>query len=178
MAAQCFCGAKTIGTKPIQPMKTTLIDIAARCLLIRGNRLILIDTGMWAKQSENFFRVLFALGNTFMDKSLAKYGFHRDDITDVFMTHLHFDHCGGSVQWNRQNRIRTCFLKMLNSGLMKITGNGQQSQTQRESIVLSENILPMQESGQLNFIQRSEGDFLATSNWFWHFFADGHTESK
>jgi glyoxylase-like metal-dependent hydrolase (beta-lactamase superfamily II) len=64
-----------------------------------GDRLILIDTGMGNKQSEKFFGYYSLWGH--MDKSLAKHGFHRDDVTDVFMTHLHFDHCGGSVQWNK-----------------------------------------------------------------------------
>jgi glyoxylase-like metal-dependent hydrolase (beta-lactamase superfamily II) len=65
-----------------------------------GNQLILIDTG-WETNSLKILWVLFALGTHSLDNSLAKYGFHRDDITDVFMTHLHFDHCGGSIQWNK-----------------------------------------------------------------------------
>ena len=81
--------------------ENNMIAIAARCLLVEeGDRLILIDTGMGTKQSEKFFSYYYLWGNDTIDASLAKYGFHRDDITDVFMTHLHFDHCGGSVQWN------------------------------------------------------------------------------
>ena len=93
---------KTIWNKTNPADENNLIDIAARCLLIEeGNRLILIDTGMGNKQSEKFFSYYSLWGNHSIDKSLAKYGFHRDDITDVFMTHLHFDHCGGSVIWNK-----------------------------------------------------------------------------
>ena len=78
-----------------------MIDISARSLLIEdGNRLILIDTGMGNKQSDKFFGYYYLYGDATLDGSLKKYGFHRDDITDVFMTHLHFDHCGGSIQWN------------------------------------------------------------------------------
>ena len=79
-----------------------MIDIAARCLLIEdGNRLILIDTGMGTKQSDKFYSYYHLWGNHTLDGSLKKHGFTRDDITDVFLTHLHFDHCGGSIQWNK-----------------------------------------------------------------------------
>ena len=81
-----------------------LIDMALRCMLIEdGDRLILIDTGTGSKQSDKFFSYYFFFGNHTLDGSLAKYGFHRDDITDVFLTHLHFDHCGGSIQWNKDH---------------------------------------------------------------------------
>jgi glyoxylase-like metal-dependent hydrolase (beta-lactamase superfamily II) len=94
---------KTIWSRTNPADENNLIDIAARCLLIEdGNRLILIDTGMGNKQSEKVLAIIHC-GVTSMDKSLAKYGFHRDDVTDVF-THLHFDHCGGSVQWNAEKR--------------------------------------------------------------------------
>ena len=79
-----------------------MIDIAARCLLIEdGNRLILIDTGMGNKQSEKFYSYYYLWGDDTIEKSLAKYGFHKDDVTDVFLTHLHFDHCGGGIKWNK-----------------------------------------------------------------------------
>jgi glyoxylase-like metal-dependent hydrolase (beta-lactamase superfamily II) len=65
----------------------------------------------WDKQSEKFFGYYSLWGSHSMDKSLAKYGFSRDDITDVFMTHLHFDHCGGSAMEQGQNRLRTSFQK-------------------------------------------------------------------
>ena len=79
-----------------------MIDIAARCLLIEnGNKLILIDNGMGDKQSEKFFGYYYRWGEHNLDDSLKNLGFHRNDITDVFLTHLHFDHCGGSIQWNK-----------------------------------------------------------------------------
>src|SRR5690606_10140815 len=71
---------------------------AMRCLLIEdGNRLILVDTGMGDKQDAKFFGYYFLHGEDTLDKSLAAHGFHRNDITDVFLTHLHFDHCGGAI---------------------------------------------------------------------------------
>ena len=79
-----------------------LIDMSLRCMLIEdGNKLILIDTGAGNKQSEKFWSHYYLYGDFSLDSSLAKYGFHRDDITDVFLTHLHFDHCGGSIQFNK-----------------------------------------------------------------------------
>ena len=93
---------KSIWNKTNPADSNNMIDIAARCLLIEdGNRLILIDTGMGNKQSDKFFSYYYQWGDHSLDNSLNKLGFHRDDITDVFMTHLHFDHCGGSIQWNK-----------------------------------------------------------------------------
>ena len=92
---------KSIWNKTNPADANNLIDMATRCLLIEeGNRLILIDTGMGNKQSEKFFGYYSLFGDDSLEKSLAQKGFHKDDITDVFMSHLHFDHCGGSVDWN------------------------------------------------------------------------------
>jgi glyoxylase-like metal-dependent hydrolase (beta-lactamase superfamily II) len=72
-----------------------------RSLLIEdGNRLILVDTGIGNKQSDKFFSHYFLHGTDSLDGNLQKLGFSKDDITDVFLTHLHFDHCGGSIEWN------------------------------------------------------------------------------
>jgi hypothetical protein len=87
MVVRCLCGAKTIWNKTNPADANNLIDIAARCLLIEEATDSFLDTGMGNKQSEKFF--FYSLwGSHSMDKSLAKHGFHRDDITDV-MTHLH-----------------------------------------------------------------------------------------
>jgi len=81
-----------------------LINMSLRTMLIEdGNRLILIDTGVGNKQSDKFFSYYYMFGDFSLDSSLAKHGFHRDDITDIFLTHLHFDHCGGSIQWNKNH---------------------------------------------------------------------------
>jgi len=170
---------KTIWNKTNPADENNLIDIAARCLLIEdGNRLILIDTGMGDKQSEKFFGYYSLWGNHSIDKSLAKYGFHRNDITDVFMTHLHFDHCGGSVQWNSDKTGYEIAFKNAKFWTNDNHWNWATKPNPREKAsFLSENILPMQESGQLNFIKRPENDFLSDSELgFGIFFADGHTE--
>ena len=93
---------KTIWNKTNPADKNNRIDIASRCLLIEdGDRLILIDTGMGNKQSDKFFSYYDRWGNLSLDGALGAHGFCRDEVTDVFLTHLHFDHCGGCVQWNK-----------------------------------------------------------------------------
>ncbi|MCL6460281.1 MAG: MBL fold metallo-hydrolase [Flavobacterium micromati] len=172
---------KTIWNKTNPADANNLIDIAARCLLIEdGNKLILIDTGMGNKQSEKFFGYYSVWGSLSMDKSLAKHGFHRDDITDVFMTHLHFDHCGGSVIWNKDRSGYELAFKNAKYWSNENHWKWATKPNPREKAsFLSENILPMQESGQLNFIKRPDGDFLKQSELgFGIFFADGHTEKQ
>ncbi|OYX85913.1 MAG: MBL fold metallo-hydrolase [Flavobacteriales bacterium 32-34-25] len=172
---------KTIWNKTNPADANNLIDIAARCLLIEdGKRLILIDTGMGNKQSEKFFGYYSLWGTYSMDKSLAQYGFHRDDITDVFLTHLHFDHCGGAVQWNKD---KTGYEPAFKNAKFWTNENHWEWATvpnsREKASFLSENILPMQESGQLNFIKRNETDFLEKSELnFGIFFVDGHTEKQ
>lgn len=172
---------KTLWSKTNPADSNNLIDIAARCMLIEdGNRLILIDTGMGNKQSEKFFGHYSLWGDHSLDKSLATHGFHRDDITDVFMTHLHFDHCGGSVVWNKD---RTGYeVAFINATYWTNENHWEwatKPNAREKASFLSENILPMQESGQLKFIKRPEGDFLESSELgFGIFFADGHTEKQ
>jgi len=164
-----------------------MIDIAARSLLIEnGNRLILIDTGMGAKQSKKFFGYYYQWGDYTIDTSLAKYGFHRDDITDVFMTHLHFDHCGGSIQWNSDRTGYESAFKNASFWTNKAHWEWATKPNLRENAsFLKENLLPMQESGQLKFVSRnpldSKGEtaFLEDSELgFGILFADGHTEKQ
>jgi len=170
---------KTIWSKTNPADDHNLIDIAARCLLIEdGNRLILIDTGMGNKQSEKFFGYYSLWGNDSLDKSLAKYGFHRNEVTDVFMTHLHFDHCGGSVNWNSD---KTGYEVAFKNAKFWTNDNHWEWATKpnarEKASFLSENILPMQESGQLHFVQRSEGDYAFSEELgFGIFYVDGHTE--
>ena len=172
---------KSIWNKTNPADDNNLIDIAARCLLIEdGDRLILIDTGMGNKQSDKFFGYYSLWGSHSLDKSLAKYGFHRDDITDVFMTHLHFDHCGGSIQWNKD---RTGYEPAFKNAVFWSNENHWQWATEpnarEKASFLKENIIPMQESGQLRFVQRPEEDFLVKSELgFGILFVDGHTEKQ
>ena len=172
---------KTIWNKTNPADENNLIDIAARCLLIEdGNRLTLIDTGMGNKQSDKFFGYYSLWGEHSLDNSLKKAGFHRDDITDVFMTHLHFDHCGGSVNWNID---KTGYEVAFKNAEFWTNDNhwewATKPNSREKASFLHENIIPMQESGQLNFVKRSEGDFLQESELgFGIFFADGHTEKQ
>ena len=158
-----------------------MIDITARCLLIEdGNRLILIDTGMGNKQSDKFYGYYYLWGNDSIDKSLKTYGFHRDDITDVFMTHLHFDHCGGSVQWNKDRTGYEPAFKNAHFWSNKDHWKWATQPNNREKAsFLKENIIPMEESGQLKFTSLPENDLLKNSELgFDIFFADGHTDKQ
>lgn len=166
-------------TNPADP--NNMIDIAARCLLIEnGNRLTLIDNGMGNKQSDKFFSYYDPWGDFNLDDSLKKAGFHRDDITDVFLTHLHFDHCGGSIQWNKD---RTGFEPAFKNARFWSNEKHWEWATRpnrrEQASFLKENILPMQESGQLNFVENSTSDFSPANELdFGIFFADGHTEKQ
>ena len=172
---------KTIWNKTNPADENNLIDIAARCLLIEdGNRLTLIDTGMGNKQSEKFFGYYSLWGNHSLDKSLKNAGFLRDDITDVFMTHLHFDHCGGSVNWNKD---KTGYEVAFKNAKFWTNDNHWEWATKpnarEKASFLHENLIPMQESGQLQFINRPDSDFGFSSELgFDIFYADGHTEKQ
>ena len=172
---------KTIWNKTNPADENNLIDIAARCLLIEdGNRLTLIDTGMGNKQSDKFFGYYSLWGNHSLDKSLKNAGFHRDDITDVFMTHLHFDHCGGSVNWNKD---KTGYEVAFKNAKFWTNDNHWEWATKpnarEKASFLHENLIPMQESGQLQFVNRPDSDFGFSSELgFDIFYADGHTEKQ
>lgn len=158
-----------------------MIDIAARCLLIEdGNRLILIDTGMGNKQSDKFYGYYFLYGDDSIDKSLASHGFHRDDITDVFMTHLHFDHCGGSIQWNKDRTGYEPAFKNANFWSNADHWKWATEPNRREvASFLKENILPMEDSGQLKFTDVPESHILKNFDLgFDLFFANGHTDKQ
>ncbi|MCA4805096.1 MBL fold metallo-hydrolase [Myroides odoratimimus] len=172
---------KVIWNKTNPADANNLIDLGARLLLIEeGNRLILIDTGMGNKQSDKFFGYYNLWGDHSIDKSLAKHGFHRDDITDVFLTHLHFDHVGGAVNWNSD---KTGYVNAFKNAKYWTNENHWEWATKpnarEKASFLSENILPIQESGALHFIPKAEGNILHNSELgFDIFFADGHTEKQ
>jgi glyoxylase-like metal-dependent hydrolase (beta-lactamase superfamily II) len=158
-----------------------LIDMSMRCMLIEeGDRLILVDTGVGDKQSEKFFSYYFLFGGYSLDASLAKHGFHRNDITDVFLTHLHFDHCGGSIQWNKDRTGYEPAFKNAKFWSNENHWNWAANPNAREKAsFLKENINPIQESGQLNFIDLPKTNVLQNSPLgFDIFFADGHTEKQ
>jgi glyoxylase-like metal-dependent hydrolase (beta-lactamase superfamily II) len=148
---------------------------AMRCLLVKdGNRLILIDNGMGNKQNDKFFGYYFLHGNDTLDLSLAKYGFCKDDITDVFLTHLHFDHCGGSIEYNSdRTKLKPAFKNATYWCAKKHWDWAVNPNPREKASFLSDNILPIQESGQLQFIDSSK-EFMTDFNMYE---ANGHTEA-
>jgi len=125
---------------------------ALRCLLIEdGNRLILVDNGMGNKQAAKFFSYYYLHGDDTLDKSLAKYGFHQDDITDVILTHLHFDHCGGSIE-REEEKLVPAFKNAVYWSNKKHWDWAVNPNEREKASFLKENILPIEESGQLKMV--------------------------
>lgn len=158
-----------------------LIDMSLRTMLIEdGNRLILIDAGVGNKQSDKFFSYYYMFGDFSLDSSLAKHGFHRDDITDIFLTHLHFDHCGGSIQWNKNHTGYEPAFKNAKFWSNKNHWKWATEPNPREKAsFLKENINPIEASGQLNFLDIPSENFATdTELGFDILFADGHTEKQ
>ena len=150
------------------------IDMAARSLLIEdGERLILVDTGLGNKQSDKFFSHYALWGEHSLARSLNKLGFHNDDITDVVFTHLHFDHCGGAIVHNKKGFYEPAFK---NARFWSHKDHWQWATTpnvREKASFLPENILPIEESGQLNLLDDSK-----TPLGFDVLLMDGHTEKQ
>lgn len=172
---------KSLWNKTNPADANNMIDIASRCLLIEnGDRLTLVDTGMGNKQSDKFFGYYFPWGNFNLDNSLKKAGFHRNDVTDVLLTHLHFDHCGGAIQWNK---YKTGYEPAFKNATYWSNENHWKWATEpnrrEKASFLKENILPIQESGQLRFVEKPTKHFSEAKELdFDLFFADGHTEKQ
>jgi glyoxylase-like metal-dependent hydrolase (beta-lactamase superfamily II) len=170
---------KTLWSRTNPADENNMCNWSMRSMLIQdGNRLILIDAGIGDKQSEKFFSHYYMNGNDSLSGNLSKLGFSKEDITDVFLTHLHFDHCGGAIQWNKDH---TGFEPTFKNATYWSTENHWKWATEpnprEKASFLAENILPIQESGQLQFVQRT-GNYA--QNVFSNFdvlFVDGHTES-
>ncbi len=148
---------------------------AMRCLLIEdGNRLILVDNGIGNKQSEKFFGFYYLHGTDTLDQSLKQLGFHRDDITDVILTHLHFDHCGGSIEWNNdRTKYQTAFKNATYWSNETHWNHALNSNPREKPSFLTENIVPIMESGQLKFV-KSPSDIAPFINLRTVY---GHTEA-
>jgi len=149
---------KSIWSKTNIPDENNLCSWAMRLLLVEdGKRLMLIDTGIGMKQSEKFFSHYFLHGNDTLDGSLAAKGFHRDDITDVFLTHLHFDHCGGAIEYNEQkDAFRPAFKNATYWSNAQHWLWATEPNAREKASFLSENIQPIKESGQLQLIPTDE----------------------
>ena len=137
---------KVIWQKTNPADKNNLVKVSSRSLLIEnGNRLILIDTGMGNKQSEKFFDYYNRWGDFSLEKSLKEKGFHPDEITDVFLTHLHFDHCGGAVLKNRVGSLVPTFKNAAYWSHQKHWKWATNPNPREKASFLSENILPIKE---------------------------------
>lgn len=166
---------KAIWNKTNPADDNNLCTWAMRCLLIEdGKRLILIDTGIGNKQDEKFFSHYYLHGDATIDSSLAKLGFHRDDITDVFLTHLHFDHVGGAIK-REGDKLAPAFKNAVYWSNNKHWDWAVNPNDREKASFLKENILPIQQSGQLKFVESRDNvkftDDIAIR------FVYGHTES-
>lgn len=166
---------KSMWQKLNPPDENNMCSWAMRCLLIEdGNRLILVDNGMGNKQDEKFFGHYFLHGNDTLEKSLAKNGFSKDDITDIFLTHLHFDHCGGSIEKDGDN-LMPAFKKATYWSNETHWQWATQPNDREKASFLKENILPIQQSGHLKFINAEDG-ISFTENIAVRFM-NGHTKA-
>jgi glyoxylase-like metal-dependent hydrolase (beta-lactamase superfamily II) len=144
---------KSIWNKINPADENNMCSWALRCLLIEDNKqLILIDTGMGDKQDAKFFGHYYLHGHDTLEKSLAKYGFHRDDITDVILTHLHFDHCGGSII-REGNKLVPAFKNAVYRSNEFHWDWAVNPNEREKASFLKENILPIKESGQLKMVK-------------------------
>jgi glyoxylase-like metal-dependent hydrolase (beta-lactamase superfamily II) len=170
---------KSIWSKTNPADENNMCTWAMRCLLIEdGNRLTLVDTGIGTKQSEKFFSHYYLSGSDTLEKSLASLGFHKKDITDVFLTHLHFDHCGGAIEWNESKTgYRPAFENARFWSNERHWKWGTEPNPREKASFLSENIKPIQESGQLQFIARPSDSVDNTELGLGVTFVDGHTDS-
>ena len=128
------------------PDENNMCNWAMRCLLVQdGNRLILIDNGIGNKQDAKFFSYYFLSGSATLESSLNKYGFSTDDITDVFLTHLHFDHCGGSIKWNSaKDKLEVAFKNATYWSNQNHWEWATKPNPREKASFLKENILPIQ----------------------------------
>jgi glyoxylase-like metal-dependent hydrolase (beta-lactamase superfamily II) len=154
---------KTMWSKVHPADENNLCSWAMRCLLIEdGDKLILVDNGIGDKQDSRFFSHYYLHGDDSLDKSLAAHGFHRDDITDVLLTHLHFDHCGGSIV-REGDRLIPAFKNAVYWSHSRHWKWATEPNDREKASFLKENILPIQASGQLRFVDEAiaGGDLLS-----------------
>ncbi|MBE7173814.1 MAG: MBL fold metallo-hydrolase [Williamsia sp.] len=166
---------KSMWQKLNPPDENNLCSWAMRCLLIEdGNRLVLVDNGVGDKQDARFFGHYYLHGEDTLDQSLQQHGFHRNDITDVLLTHLHFDHCGGSIVRDGDKLVPAFRNATYWSNEAHWKWATQPNDREKASF-LKENILPIQESGQLKMIEVKEDvELIPGINIR---FVNGHTEA-
>ncbi len=167
---------KTIWHKLNPADENNMCTWAMRCLLIEDeDRLILVDTGIGTKQDEKFLGYYYLHGEDTLEKSILKAGYTPDEITDVVLTHLHFDHCGGAVNYNKDRTVASpAFKNALYWSNQEHWKWATEPNPREKASFLKENILPIQESGQLRFIEGNSSPF----NNINFLFVDGHTEKQ
>lgn len=166
---------KSIWQKTNPSDENNLCTWAMRCLLVEdGGRLILIDTGIGNKQDAKFMGHYYLHGDDTLESSLASHGFTKDDITDVFLTHLHFDHCGGAIE-QFGNEFRPAFKNAIYWTTQPHWDWATNPNAREKASFLKENILPIQESGQLRYIPSQNGVVFHEN--FKIRFAHGHTDA-
>jgi glyoxylase-like metal-dependent hydrolase (beta-lactamase superfamily II) len=158
---------KTIWSR-LQPAdENNLCTWAMRCLLVEdGRKLILIDTGIGKKQDEKFFAHYHLSGNNSLRSSLASHGFSPDDITDVILTHLHFDHCGGCIERDG-DKLVPAFRNAIYWSNKKHWNHAVNPNAREKASFLKENIDPIRDCGQLKFVHDEQEDSgkLNTPAW-------------
>lgn len=166
---------KSLWQKSNPADENNLCTWAMRCMLIEdGEHLTLIDTGIGNKQDNKFLGHYYLHGDDTLDSSLAALGFNRSDITDVFLTHLHFDHCGGAIE-RQGNQLRPVFQNANYWSNEKHWDWAVNPNDREKASFLKENILPIQESGQLKFVSDEDGQTFQDNIKLR--FAYGHTEA-
>ena len=172
---------KSIWQKTNPSDSNNMIDISARCLLLEEkNKLVLIDTGMGDKQSEKFFSHYYRWGDNNLVKSINSAGFSTDEVTDVFLTHLHFDHCGGASFFNKRDGRNEVVFKNATYWSNREHWNWAKEPNSREKAsFLIENLEPIESSGQLKFLEKIDSGFNYYNEiGFELLFVDGHTEKQ
>jgi len=168
---------KILWQKLIPADENNLCSFAMRCLLvIDGERKILIDTGMGNKQSEKFFNHYHPHGDANLLGSINAVGFLAEDITDVILTHLHFDHCGGAVSIKNGQAEPT----FPNATYWSSEAHWQWAtapNAREKASFLKENILPIAEKGKLQFVEEKQGEKTRFSDHIEIMFVNGHTRS-
>ncbi len=151
---------KTIWSKYVAADENNMIPISSRCLLAdTGDRVILVDTGMGNKQSEKFFGYYHLFGDDSLERSLSVLGYSADQITDVILTHLHFDHVGGAIRWALDGRTPEMVFPNATYYCSKEQWDWALNPNPRErASFFDENYIPLLESGQLEFLFE-EGEF-------------------
>ncbi len=166
---------KTIWNNLNPADENNLCNWAMRCMLVEdGNRLVLIDTGIGTKQNDKFFGYYYLNGEDSLEKSINALGYSKTDITDVLLTHLHFDHCGGAVEWNTDKTgYQPAFKNAVYWSHQKHWQHANNPNPREKASFLKENFVPLQEAGVLKFV----GDDLKITDNISAFLGYGHTEA-